>query len=446
MTSPTPTYPLPALPSGRAVSRADGGFEQARRAWNLAVDQHPVAVVFPESTLEVSTCVRFAREHGQRVAAQGTGHNAGPLGPLEDTVLVKTERMRGLHIDAARMVARVEAGVVWGDVLAAVAAHGLTALAGSSPNVGVIGYLLGGGLSFLGRTYGVAANHVRAIDLVTADGQVIRADRDHEPELFWALRGGGGSFGVVTATEVELLPLTQAYAGVLWYPIERGPEALSAWSQMTRPTAPDDLTTVAPFLRFPPAPEFPEPVRGKSFTIVAVYHVGDPDVADALLEPLRTLGPIDDTIQTIPVSTLGSVFPDPEGPISYAGDSLLLSQLPQPAVDAFVATAGDPVPSPLMSVELRHLQGAFARTPSDGGAVSSVDASHVMYAVGVLPTPDSEVPVRAQLDTVKAALGQGAAPQLLANLTETSQPPGALGPSRPTSACDRSRPPSTPTT
>ena len=269
-------------------------------------------MVFPGSTDDVAICVGFAREHGQRIAAQGTGHNAGPLGPLENTILVKTERLRGMHIDAARKVARVEAGVVWGEVIALAAEHGLTALAGSSPNVGITGYILGGGLSFLGRKYGVAANHVRAIELVTADGQLVRADRDHEPDLFWALRGGGGSYGVVTAVELELLPLVEAYAGVLWYPIERASEVLSAWAELTQQDTSDDLTTVARFVRFPPAPEFPEPVRGKSFTVVAVYHVGDPDVADALLAPLRAVGPIDDTVRTIPVSTLGSVFPDPE--------------------------------------------------------------------------------------------------------------------------------------
>ena len=343
---------------------------------------------------------------------------------------MKTERLRGMHIDAARNVARVEAGVVWGEVIALAAEHGLTALAGSSPNVGITGYILGGGLSFLGRKYGVAANHVRAIELVTADGQLVRADRDHEPDLFWALRGGGGSYGVVTAVELELLPLVEAYAGVLWYPIERASEVLSAWAELTQQDTSDDLTTVARFVRFPPAPEFPEPVRGKSFTVVAVYHVGDPDVADALLAPLRALGPIDDTVRTIPVSTLGSVFPDPEGPISYAGDSALLTELSQQTVDAFVGAAGDPAPSPLMSVELRHLQGAFGRTPPDGGVVSSVDASHVMYAVGVLPTPDFEAPVRAQLNAVKAALGPWVAPQMFANLTETSQPSSDLWPER----------------
>ena len=129
--------------------------------------------------------------------------------------------MRGVSVDPDRRTARVQAGAVWLEVVEAAAQHGLAALAGSSPDVGVVGYTLGGGLSFLGRKYGLAANHVRAIELVTADGRLVRADREHEPDLFWALRGGGGSFGVVTAIELELFELAEAYAGLLWYPLEQ---------------------------------------------------------------------------------------------------------------------------------------------------------------------------------------------------------------------------------
>src|SRR5262249_22658752 len=157
----------------------------------------------------------------------------GPLGSLEDTILLKTERMRGIHVDPKRWLARVEAGAVWLEVVEAAAEHGLAALAGSSPDVGVVGYTLGGGMGFIGRQYGLSANAVRAIELVTAEGRLVRADREHEPDLFWALRGGGGSFGVVTAIELQLFPIKHAYAGVLFYPIERGSEVLHAWRELT---------------------------------------------------------------------------------------------------------------------------------------------------------------------------------------------------------------------
>jgi predicted outer membrane lipoprotein len=220
-------------------------------------------------------CSRADSACGSRRRARAT--NAGPLGPLEDTILVKTERMREVSIDPARRAARVQAGVLWLEVVEAAARHGLAALAGSSPDVGVIGYTLGGGISFLGRKFGLAANGVRAIELVTADGRLVRADREHEPDLFWALRGGGGSFGIVTAIELELLPITHAYAGILWYPIERGPEVLHAWRELTHTDGlPDELSTAGRFLNLPPIPEIPEPVRGKSFAIIEAYHLGDP--------------------------------------------------------------------------------------------------------------------------------------------------------------------------
>ena len=213
-----------ALP-GKVMMPEDVHFDEARRAWNLAIDQRAAAVAFPESPQDVAAVVLFARDFCLQVAAQGTGHSAGPLGSLEDTILLKTGRMRGVSVDPDRRTAQVEAGTVWDEVVEVAAQHGLAALAGSSPDVGVVGYTLGGGISFLGRRYGLAANHVRAIELVTADGRLVRADREHEPDLFWALRGGGGSFGVVTSIELELFPITQAYAGILWYPIERAPKS-----------------------------------------------------------------------------------------------------------------------------------------------------------------------------------------------------------------------------
>ncbi len=179
-----------------------------------------------------------AAERGQQIAAQATGHNAGPLGSLENAILLRTDRMRGVTIDAQARIARVQAGAVWLEVVEAVARHGLAVLAGTSPNVGVVGYTLGGGLSFLGRKYGLATNNVQAIELVTADGRFVRADRDSEPDLFWALRGGGGSFGVVTAIELRLFPVTEVYAGLLWYPIEREGEVLPAWRELTQAARP----------------------------------------------------------------------------------------------------------------------------------------------------------------------------------------------------------------
>ena len=436
---------LASMLEGKIVIPQHARFDEARQAWNLAVDQRPAAVVFPESTQDVAAAILFAREFGQQVAAQGTGHNARPLGSLEDTILLKTERMRRVTIDPVARTARVEAGALWLEVVEAAAQHRLAALAGSSPDVGVVGYTLGGGVSLLGRKYGLAANAVRAIELVTADGSLVRADRDNEPDLFWALRGGGGSFGIVTALELELFPLKQAYAGILWYPIERGSEVLHAWRELTQAEPPEELTTVGRFLQLPPIPAIPEAVRGKSFVVIEAYHVGDPAQADELLEPLRALGPVNDTVRTVPMPALSHIHMDPEQPVPGFGDGLMLSELPAGAVDAFVGAAGATAAFPLLSVELRHLEGELGRARPGNGALAALEARYAMCAVGATPVPELEAPVRAQVQRVTEAMRPWQSPQDYLNFAETTGIRTRSGTSRPTTVSARSRPTSTPT-
>jgi FAD/FMN-containing dehydrogenase len=416
-----PPSRLTSALAGKVVIPEHARFDEARRAWNLAVDQRPAAVAFPESAQDVAAVVLFAREFGLRVAAQGTGHHAAPLGPLEDAILLKTEQMREVSIDPVRRTARVEAGVVWLEVVEAAARHGLAALAGSSPDVGVVGYTLGGGVGFLARRYGLAASHVRAIELVTADGRLVRADREHESDLFWALRGGGGSFGIVTALEFELLPIAHAYAGVLWYPIERGAEVLHAWRELTQSDPPEELATVGRFLNLPSIPEIPEPVRGQSFAVVEAYHLGDPAHADELLAPLRALGPINDTIATVAMPALSHIHMDPEQPVPVAGDGLLIDQLPADALDSFVEVAGANAQFPLVSVELRHLGGELRRPRPEHGALAYIDADYAMFSVGMVPAPEFQAPVRTQVQAVKHTLAPWAARHMYLNFAETQQ-------------------------
>ena len=415
-----PPSRLASALAGKIVIPEHARFDEARRAWNLAIDQRPAAVVFPESPQDVAAAVLFAREFDQRIAAQGTGHNAGPLGPLEDTILLKTEQMRGIEIDPVNRTARVEAGVLWLEVVKAAARHGLAALAGSSPDVGVVGYTLGGGISFLARKHGLTANRVRSIELVTADGRLVRTDRHTEPDLFWALRGGGGSFGIVTAIELELLPVREAYAGILWYPIQRGREILQAWRELTNSDRlPDELTTVGRFLNLPQIPEIPEQIRGQSFAIVEVYHLGDPAPADELLAPLRALGPINDTIGPVAMPALSHMHMDPEQPVPGAGDGVLVDRLPAEALNAFVEVAGAGAQFPLLSVELRHLGGELLRPRPEHGALSSIDAQYAMFAVGMAPAPELQAPVRGQIQAIKDAIAPWSARHMYLNFAET---------------------------
>src|SRR3954468_6625706 len=219
------------LCGGAVALPGDDGYDAARQAFNLAIDQRPAAVAFPGDASEVADVLRQARAAGLRVAAQTTGHNAGPLGSLERTILVRTSSLGGVEIDPVRRIARVGAGVMWEEVVDAAAPHGLIALHGSSPNVGVAGYSLGGGMGWLARSHGLQCNSVTAIELVTVEGELIRTDADNDPELFWALRGGGGNFGVVTALEFRLYPLREIYAGFMLWDWSESARVLAAWAE-----------------------------------------------------------------------------------------------------------------------------------------------------------------------------------------------------------------------
>ena len=405
---------LRARLAGDVVTPADEAWDEARQAWNLAVDQRPVAVVLAESAADVAATIETARAAGLRVAPQGTGHNATPLGDLGDTVLLKTSRMRRVEIDAETQTARVEAGVIWIEVVEAAAEHGLAGLAGSSPDVGVVGYTLGGGLSWLARKYGLAANSVTAVELVTAGGELVRADRENEPDLFWAVRGGGGSFGVVTALEFRLYPLTEVYAGVLFWPVERATEVLSAWREWIE-TVPDELTSVGRILQLPPLPDIPEPLRGRSFVAVETIYAGGEEEGVALNAPLRALGPELDTVATVPMEALSHLHMDPEFPVPGAGEGMLLEEFDREAIDALVGSA---VGSSLLSVEVRHLGGAVGRPSPLHGAVSHLDAEFLLFGVGITPGPEAHAAVVADVERLVASMMPWDAGSMYMNFSE----------------------------
>src|SRR6188508_1078204 len=276
----------------------DAGWDEARRAWNLAVDQRPAAVALPETVDDVVAAVDHARAAGLRVVVQGTGHGAGST-PLDGALLINMARMTGVEVDAGTQTARVAGGALWRDVVEAAVEHGLTALHGSAGDVGVVGYSLGGGIGWLARKHGLSASSVLSAVVVTADGEVVQADHETNPDLFWALRGGGGSFGIVTEVEIALYPVAEAYAGWLAWPVERAVGVLARWAEWTK-DAPDEVTSVGRLLQVPPAPEVPEPLRGRRLVVVEAAFLGDERAGRELLGPLRTLGPEIDTFGVVP--------------------------------------------------------------------------------------------------------------------------------------------------
>jgi hypothetical protein len=392
--------------AGRAATPSDSDWDEARLAWNLAADLHPEAVVFAESADDVAKAVRFAAENGLKITGQGTGHGAAALAPLEGTILLKTERMRGIEVDPEAQTARAEAGVLVAELSSAAGKHGLSSMPGSSPDVGVTGYTLGGGLSWLGRRYGFACNRVQAIELVTADGEQRTVDAESEPDLFWALRGGGGGSAIVTALHMRLLPIAEIYAGALVFPAELGANAVRAYRDWAAGVS-DDVTSVVRFVTPPPIPDVPEPIRGVPLLTIDGACIGSQAEGEAIVAPLRELGEtIMDTWGQIPAEGLCHIHMDPENPVPGIGEGMTIRELPDEAIDAFAGLAGPGSGSPLLMSELRHLGGALGRPDPAGGALSHLESGFVMYSVGMPMTPE---------------LG-AAIPQHLAKIEQTMQP------------------------
>jgi FAD/FMN-containing dehydrogenase len=404
---------LRELCGGAVALPGDDGYDAARQAFNLAVDQRPAAVAYPADAEEVAEIVRAARALGLRVAPQATGHNANPLGPLEHSVLLKTSGLGGVEIDAVNRIARVGAGTLWEDVVDAAAPHGLVALHGSSPNVGVVGYSLGGGMGWLARSHGLQANSVTAIELVTADGSIVRTDAQHDPELFWALRGGGGNFGIVTALEFRLYPLREVFAGFMLWDWAHAERVLTAWAAWTE-TAPDHVTTSFRIMQLPPLEELPEFLRGRSVVMIDGAVQGDPEV----LAPLRALAPEIDTFGPVPAAALARLHQDPEEPMPSVGDTALIETLDANAIEALLAVAGPGTDTPLEVVELRQGGGALRRPTPGHGAVAGLDAAFVLFAGGLALSPEMAAGKLAYMHGLKTVLEPWSTAGLYLNFAE----------------------------
>ena len=398
-----PYAELSAQMSGQVVTPSEPSWAPTRQVFNLATDLRPAAVALPRDVDDVVAAVRFARDHGLRVAAQATGHNAAPYGGLDDVLLVDVRELQEVAIDDRARRVRVGGGVRWQAVTPRLSDLGLAALHGSSPTVGIAGYSLSGGMGWLARKHGLQSNSVTAVELVTADGQPVRVDAESEPDLFWALRGGNGNFGVVTAIEFAAYPIAELYAGAMFFPFERTSEVLRTWTKIA-PTMPDEMTTWTRLLQFPDVPFVPEPMRGRSFAVVLGAYLGSEQAGRSLLEPIRGLGPVMDTFATVPPAVLGDMAMDPPDPLPYLSANALLGDLPIAGLDDLVAVAGPGSGSPLVMVELRLLGGALERPSPGAGARATLPGAFSMFAVGVPEDAASGATVKGYLDSVEGAV------------------------------------------
>lgn len=396
------------------IRRGDPGYDEARAAWNLHADLRPEAVLTARAAADVVGGVLYARQHGLRIAPQTTGHLAGALGPLDGALLLRVA-IGGVQVDPQRKVARVGAGAVWQDVVDAVTPHGLAALSGSSHDVGVLGYTLGGGASWLARKFGLSCNNVEAIEVVTPDGELLRTSAEAHPELFWALRGGGGNFGVVTHVELRLQAITEVFAGMTVWPASQAREVLTAWAGWA-PRAPDEVTTSWRLLRLPPDPMLPEPLRDTPVVVIDGAVLGEQP--DALLAPWRTIGtPLMDTWTAMSPAGLLQIHMDPPFPVPASGDTTLLSHLDARGIDTLLGTVDPGSVAPLLFVELRQLGGQLGRYAHGAGALDQLHGQFALFGVG-MPTPEQEAALEARLDELLTAMAPWSSGRRYLNFAE----------------------------
>lgn len=360
------------------------GYERCA-PWNVAAPVEPAAVVLATSPEDVAGTVRFAAAQGLTVTVQATGH--GAVGVGRDTILVQTSAMRHVTVDAQNRTARVGAGARWQDVLDAATPHGLAPLCGSAPGVGVVGYLTGGGIGPLVRTYGLSSDHVRSFDVVTGQGRLLRAAPDENADLFWGLRGGKATLGIVTSVEIDLMPLPEFYGGAVYFAGADTAAVMRAWASWCV-DLPETLNTSIAVQQLPPLPEVPEPLAGRMTVAVRYAAVGDVAAAEQALAPMRAVAaPLLDTIGVLPYAAIGAVHADPVDPMPIYEDQALLRELTPDAVEALLAAAGPDSGSPQAIVELRRLGGALAREARHRSAFCHRDAEFSLAVIGV-PAPE----------------------------------------------------------
>lgn len=397
--------------TGAVLDGADDDFARACSGFNLAGRHEPDVAVVATDAGDVAAAVRYAAAEGLTVSVNATGH--GMVRTATGGLLVNTSGMQDLVIDPARRTARVGAGVKWREVVAAAAEHGLATLCGSSVDVGVVGYTMGGGLGPMARTFGLAADHVRRIELVTATGDVIEVDAEHEPELFWGLRGGKLDVGVVTEMEIDLMDAATYYGGGIYFPGDAAPVLLHAFATWA-PALPESTTSSIALLRLPDMQMVPPPLRGQFVVHLRFVHLGDDDAGAELLAPMRALAPaIVDLVGPASCGEVASVHQDPEDALPAHDTSTMLGGLPPEAVDAILAQAGPGVDSPLLVAEVRCLGGALSRAPKIPNAASR-GAAFTVEAIALYPPP-VQAAVDAACTSLLAAIAPWSTGQALIN-------------------------------
>jgi FAD/FMN-containing dehydrogenase len=380
---------------GRLVRPEDAGYDSARKVWNGLIDRRPAMIAQCADEADVVAAVNFAREQKLLVAVRGGGHNVAGFGTCDGGIVIDLSGMKGITVDLKARTARAQGGLTWGELDAATQAHGLATTGGLVTTTGIGGFTLGGGIGWLMRKHGLTIDNLLEVEMVTADGGRLTASAKERPDLFWAVRGGGGNFGVVTAFTYRLHPVgPNVYGGAAFYPIAQARDLLRFYRDWVR-TLPDELTTLVVFLTAPPFPFIPQPLHGTPMIAVALCYAGPVDKGESVVKPLRDFAaPAVDVVGPMPYVALQGMFDPgaPKGVLSY-WKTEYLKELSDQAVDTLVAHAGK-MGAPFSQLHIHHVEGAVSRVSADSTAFGRRDAPFILNAIGMCMDPaqtDSQI-------------------------------------------------------
>lgn len=378
---------LQASLRGEVIDRGHPGYDEARSLYNAMIDRRPLVISYPVDTADVAAAVLFGRREGLEIAVRSGGHNGAGFGCVDDGLVIDLSAMRGVDVDADVRTARVLGGTLLGQVDAATHEHGLAAPFGIISTTGVGGLTLGGGVGHLTRTLGLSIDNLLEAEVVLADGSIVRAAEDENDDLFWALRGGGGNFGVVTSFTFRLSPISTVVTGPMFWPLERSAEIL-AWYAEFMPEQPDELNGFFAFLSVPPGDPFPAELHlQKVCAVVWCYAGSDEAEAARLLAPARSLGPILDGVGPVPLPGIQAAFDGvyPPGDQWYWRADYI-RDMPDAAIEANVEF-GSQMPTWKSSMHMYPVDGAAGRVPADATAWASRDVKWAQVIIGVDPDP-----------------------------------------------------------
>jgi FAD/FMN-containing dehydrogenase len=371
---------------GELIEPGDAGYDEARAVYNGMIDRHPRLIARCVDAADVIAAVNLARESGTLLAVRGGGHNAGGLGVWDDALVADLSTMRSVHVDPAAGTVRVEGGATWGDVDHATHPFGLAVPCGFISTTGVAGLTLGGGIGYLSRQYGLTIDSLLSADVVLADGSFVTASEDEHPDLFWALRGGGGNFGAVTSFEFRGRPVRNVVGGPTLFPLDRGAEILRWWSDFIA-QAPEDIDGWFGFLTVPPVDPFPPELQLQKMAGIVWCANCEPERAEELLAPVRALKPALDGIMPMPFPALQSAFDAlyPKGQQWYWRADFV-DDLTDEAIAIHMEHAAE-LPTPQSTMHLYPIDGAAQRVAADDTAFGYRGARYGQVIVGVDPDP-----------------------------------------------------------